>query len=527
VILALAALLTAVGAGNPARAEAYIGESLVENAGKLTSAAEKVVKSPGYIPELITKARNYGGEAAASNAARVFQVGKVIPAIGVGWLGYEAGEGIGKEICNMFGLGWCMSQTQEVANPAPLSSGSWTFVEGPLCASNQTAVGYAYKWSAGTCSQPFFGVAGNVTNCGIADPGGGIFVETGQQQCGGPWHLQYYGVGFLYRHGTAGRSYGWSGSDTALPNYAYTQPNGWEGTMDDALGAANNAESDRVGQAIAHEIAPNTVANPYALDATVPNCDGMIWATCEVLIEEAGLQPQRSDLGWEGAHVEKPAGMVVETSPAGGMVVEKGGSVTVVTNPDEAGMPILIPQPQPGETYNDYIARLNPQLQPEKVTLTDASMDPDAGPNTVVTTAPAPGSRLPPNTNTPVNVRVNPPTAPIPAGPGGGDCDTNIGAIDFSPLMGLDFGNRFPFGVFVFLWELLSEYEVGGGAPKWSLNLLPEGSFGSENGIILNIDFGFLSPYIEPFRVVMLLLTFFGMLWFLATAAMKIQGDNS
>ena len=97
---------------------------------------------------------------------------------------------------------------------------------------------------------------------------------------------------------------------------------------------------------------------PRPADVTIPDCDGMLYATCADLIEQQGLQPQRSDLDWSVADVTRPADAVVQTNPASGNQVDFGSQVTVVTNPNEAGMPFVIPTPGAHETYQDYLERL-------------------------------------------------------------------------------------------------------------------------------------------------------------------------
>ena len=56
--------------------------------------------------------------------------------------------------------------------------------------------------------------------------------------------------------------------------------------------------------------------------------------------------------------------------------------------------------------------------------------------------------------------------------------------------------------------------------------MIPEGSFGSD-GVPLTISLAFLEDWAEPIRLVFLFASFVGLLWFMGTAFLKLNGDAS
>lgn len=271
--------------------------------------------------------------------------------------------------------------------------------------------------------------------------------------------------------------------------------------------------------ALADPLVPSKVA--------VPDCAGLLYAACAERIENAGLKAEHQVLGWQEADPQAQPLQVEELHPARATEVEKGTAVKVVTNPDVSGMPIVIPQPGTNETYDEYAARLNPALVPNKVILSDANEDPYKGPNAVSRTNPAAGTRVNPAASTNVDVQVNPSDAPEPIGGGSpGACNAAVPSIDWTPL-NQPLGQKFPFGVFGFFTGWLSSWETGSGPPEWSVTFLPAGVFGSPHGLIAHINLGFMAPIVSVVRVVFLFAAFVGLLWFLATAAAKLQGDSS
>ena len=249
----------------------------------------------------------------------------------------------------------------------------------------------------------------------------------------------------------AGSDYckGWGGSDSCSgsPDTA-----GWSKAAAEHL--STEADSS-VGQWVASKIDPGTVDTPYG--ESVPNCKGLLWTPCKEQIEDLELVPERSTVTWDKAEVEQPAQAVLEI-PKAGHKVEVGSKVTVITNPDEADMPLSIPAPEPNETYDEYITRLAPQLKPHRVNVCEACIVPGLGPDAVTRVVPKPGTTLDPAVDHDVEVQANPADAPA-AGTGTTGCGgSGIPGMNLSPL-NQPLGSRFPFGVFAFFIGWVGEWE--------------------------------------------------------------------
>lgn len=272
-------------------------------------------------------------------------------------------------------------------------------------------------------------------------------------------------------------------------------------------------EMPDLAQYLEHLIDPET-ANPYPPPARVivPDCDGLLWPACRDLLEEAGLEPQRDELDWRGAVIEKPARAVVETRPGPGAEVDVGRSVTVVTNPNEDGMPIVVPQPSedPNEHYRTYLDELERLGFPEPLVqeLTESTYNPNRGPSAVASVVPAPGTRFDPAGPLPqVAVNVNPPTVPIVDD--GGSCEgLELHTIDVSPLF-VDLGDRFPFGLPGYVEELFDAWTTTAAPPNFSIPLTANVEWG--------IDFTKAEPAMEIIRPVIVIVSAIGV--FTATLA--------
>jgi hypothetical protein len=136
-------------------------------------------------------------------------------------------------------------------------------------------------------------------------------------------------------------------------------------------------------------------------------------------------------------------------------------------------MPLVIPQPESGETYAHYAARLNPGLSPERHDLDAAFIDPSVGPNGVVEVSPEPATRLDPATEHTVKVTANPADAPLPAA---GWVPPTIPAIDMSPLSGFSPCGVFPFGLFCWVGEAFAQFNTTGTCPHFSAPVADTGS---------------------------------------------------
>jgi hypothetical protein len=280
----------------------------------------------------------------------------------------------------------------------------------------------------------------------------------------------------------------------------------------------SEAEKARLGQHIASEIGGSNVHSPYRTYVTVPNCDGLVYATCAKQLEEAGLEPHREDLNWSKVETLKP-NEVQELVPAKSSEVVKGTGVKVITNPQEADMPVVIPRPEREETYTHYIGRLSPALSPERVIVADPNVNATAGPAGVLSTQPAAGTQLNPHTQHAVEVQTNPDTLPSGAVGGGvGSCNASVGSINWSPL-NQPLGSKFPFGIFGFFVGWIGGWGIGSATPEWAVHLT--------HSLVLHINLAVMAPVVEVVRVAILFASFVGLLWFLGTAAAKLQGDSS
>lgn len=170
-------------------------------------------------------------------------------------------------------------------------------------------------------------------------------------------------------------------------------------------------------------------ADPTVDTLTLSDCDGLTFIECRDALQALGILGTITNhvLGRSTAVLSKSAGKVTGTVPAVGSVVLPHDDIDVYSNPDP--LPVLVPARTTRETRTHYLARLDALglTTHSVVTLTDATIDPTAGPDEVASTSPAAGSRVFPDEN--VTVRVNPETAPEPIGGaigGGGGCGPTV-----------------------------------------------------------------------------------------------------
>lgn len=227
------------------------------------------------------------------------------------------------------------------------------------------------------------------------------------------------------------------------------------------------------------ETTPNTTVAPNP-DYIVPDCTGLTVSACQTALNAAAgttITTTTNTLDAWNAVITQAAGAVVETNPAGGATVSNTTTVELDVNP--ATMPITFPAPQPDETFDDWIARLNAGGYTGTVTQVaePAALDgygPDSPTRiqyydprtgTIVTLDPLQWpdpETIPPDTA--ITVRVNPTTAvPVATTGGGADCLTC--AIDWSPLENLGLGSKFPFGTATWLSGGLAALTPSGGCP--------------------------------------------------------------
>lgn len=453
------------GAGT---ASAFTGESVVLNPAKtdLTGPAKTILTNPTFLPDSEAGASALGGVAEASGAVSVFEASTLLPSLGA----FGLGAVIGSEICHVVGIAGCWQFTGSTGTETAKTY-EWVF-EGV-----SGVHPFTWAWSRGSSLYNFAEASvctnGNVWPA-LTDHEQVASTVASECQHAGEWTKLTWTHRTPLRYSMDGRSFGYSATDTAMPNYEpggkpYEASSEWSKKAASALKeSADSTEVGRLGKHIASQIEGSKVADPYPHKVTVPSCSGEAWIECKVALEELELVPEREELDWSDAHLDLAPDEVVELEPSPGTQIEIPGktkTVVVTTNPDEAGMPLVVPLPESGETYSHYAARLNPSLEPDRHDLEAAYVSPATGPNGVVSVEPAPETRLDPSTTHKVDVSTNPADAPaaVPAW-----SPPSVPAIDMSPLSGFSPCGVFPFGLFCWVGEAFAQFNTSGTCPHFS-----------------------------------------------------------
>jgi len=116
------------------------------------------------------------------------------------------------------------------------------------------------------------------------------------------------------------------------------------------------------------------------------------------------------------------------------------------------------------------------------------------------------------------------PPSGIPAG-GSGGCDAWVSAdLDLSPLTGLQLGDKFPFGVFVWAEDWLDAFTTTAVAPSWSFSTP---SLAGQTVPTFDIDLDWLDGYMDTFRTIISWCLWVGAVWFLASSmlGLRLGGD--
>jgi hypothetical protein len=249
---------------------------------------------------------------------------------------------------------------------------------------------------------------------------------------------------------------------------------------------------------------------------TVPaSCIGEQPAQCKADLSAAGFTtaPAETTLTPAQSDLTKPAGSVVETKPAVGTQVDTATSVELDENPNP--LPLTIPAPDPGETYPNYIARLQQLGFTGTITntfLDDQQLDTTQGPDVAIRTNPAVGTQVTPETS--IEVFSNPDDAPQPAdggaGAGGGPLAPDLPGINI-PTASTPC-TVFPFGLPCWIGGALSQLaSVAPQAPSWSIST-PQVLGGTPLNIDLGNIFGFdFSSVMGVVRPVLLFLSLIGL----------------
>jgi hypothetical protein len=517
VLLLLVVLLAVFGswAASPERAAAFVGETYVVAPGGLdvTNPAKSIITKPTFITGGADGPVKIAGEVATKS--RVLSASGLLPRVAAAspWV---AGAAATYTVCELL-TGGCLDFLGGLfGSDPPKEEITWAV------ANQFTEVGKPpvrvpmgeYYTSSPTTWKPDIEKTCGSSEPSLLNPPTGEArlwaTEASSVNCGLPkgvlsYSRKWYVRGIESNRGVAASIPGSTQSGTS-GSYCYVglagctdHPNPkWSETLAKCLtgavapaacGAESPKQVEELGQHIASKVAPSEVSDPYDLTVVIPDCDGLLYPACEDLLEELDLKPVRVKRDWSTADPDQDPDEVLELDPARATEVEKGSTVTVVTNPEPGGMPIIIPAPNEGETYEDYAARLNPALVPERRTLDAAYAEPALGPDVVVSTNPAPETRLNPETTHTVRVRVNPPDLAPPLPPGGGWTPPDVPSIDFGPLANMGTPcTSFPFGLFCWIGEAYGQFNVGGQCPQVSIPVWKGDSF--------DVD-GLCSPYAE------------------------------
>jgi hypothetical protein len=286
-------------------------------------------------------------------------------------------------------------------------------------------------------------------------------------------------------------------------------------------GADVQARSDRLGQELEKAENQNIrkwaeaqtgqpgAEDPYAPNSTVPGYGGYVWETYRQKLLDLGFTDiNRIIVPDGGANVELGANAVLNTSPAPGTSIQKESRINVETNP--ATLPLVVPAPFANEVYSKYLERLDPSLR-ERV-VEDVAVDPNlnVGPDVVLSTEPAPGAQVRPESDPAFRLRVrrNPSSAPVPGGAGGA-CGLTppVSALNFSPITNAQLGNKIPFSLVGFLGGASAGLVTGSERPNAGFSVL---GVGGNLGMLGDLD-----PAIGMFRLALAFLLWLGVAWFL------------
>lgn len=476
----LAVVLALLGAAvGPGSAQAFVGENVVINpsTGELTAPAETIITNPTFLDEF----EEVAAPAEKRSLSRVLMSSRALPMIGR-VLPIVGGVFAANEVCN-FLFDACVSFEDDGTSIAGPAVGKWEFTVQGSTGGDGAFTGENRAYYSPFGASYYIGVnvpSGCSESVALPPPPGGT---SGEKQgelksvnCGAPIGTIMARKTFIVRSWAEGWNINWGGG-TGSTYTGSDYCRGWGGAADcqstvgsdwskQAATGLKEKVDPSVGQYVASQIKDSGVKNPYAVYVNVPDCDELKWGACAALLEGKELEPIREDLDWSEVVTDVPDA-VTQTLPAGGSEVEVPSKVKVITNPDKDGMPLLIPSPEPGETYSEYIAKLSPGLDPKRVNVPEAYTDPSVGPNTVLRVQPDPGTKLNPATEHEVEIQTNPPTAPAPV-PGGWS-PPDIPPIDLEPISGIPSPcTVFPFGLFCWVGEAFAQFNTSGTCPHFS-----------------------------------------------------------
>jgi hypothetical protein len=498
----------------PSPASAFVGESVVVNGAgtDLTAPAKSIITNPTFITTEPTEAAVVGEGSAlleAEGAAGLLpEMGLALP-----WVVGGSVAAIGATVACEAIFGGCLEFFGLGADPPKSAGVEWLFSKNGVHAippQVDVPPGY-YRVTSPITWAPDKAAVGCSTSGSFGYPTEGFMVTGVSTTCtiGGVEHPIPYKVG--ERSGYLNRGVRKAGTTTTIPNGSYCQGagtcgntvrTGYSEVMAKCLvsGTGCNltkAQRDHLGQKVASEI-NKKIPDPYA--TVVPDCSSLKLKACVALVEELDLKPKVTELDWEDAVIEEldylepektreeEAERIIEMVPPPGDKVLTESEITIESNPEEEKMPKWVPLPPPDgddEDAEDFKKkrRLIPPLWLPTVTeLDDGQLDPHKGPSAVVQPNPhawpesgnspnssnspgaEPDGRIDPSQETPIDIQVNPATAPVPAATAW--APPPIADIELDSLKGLSPCGVFPFGLFCWVGGALGQFNTSGKCPE-------------------------------------------------------------
>jgi hypothetical protein len=262
---------------------------------------------------------------------------------------------------------------------------------------------------------------------------------------------------------------------------------------------------------------------------TMPNCIDLTVTACSTALTAAGWVGPLTTITLPAttAQLTHPAGAIVSANYSAGVTLNVGVAITLTRNPDP--LPIALPHPLIGETYLDYVTRLQDlgwlgaytTLELDADT-GNVSLGPDAPVRVHVhtvatptaetvlspTTWPTPEPRI--DRDSDIEIEVNPHDfPPVDGGAGGGSCDCP--PIDLTPLTTTHASDKFPFGVFSYFGTVLGWFNVTPVPPGFDIAVTAVG------GDHYTGNLAAFSPYMAIVRTLLSWVMWIGAIWFVAT----------
>lgn len=553
-------LLSCVQAAAPSSAQAFtttdvdnVAQWLYRNSGHSTPppsytcgavcselfALESATSTSGTVASraLTMEAIDASASAGLISGSAMSAAGTAALALGAGYLGWQIGTGIrhlfvevprptiatGRGPLNGAGAEVAYVRANSVFTQKGTSVGSWLSVAHPIpqtgwrLVSPTLSMPYVYQFH-------YYVDCVNLASTGETFTGVASMLEPTTSTCNPPGpdpeEPRAKTVGYQYEpmggenisdsgvHGTPDVT----STPGALPSEAAVRSVATAILTDSDSAGAPGRTWPRVGDFIA-----DNVTHPPTAVIPTPT-SGETWTEYSARLDALGFTGHTRDIrSYVNTRPDLGGNVVITTSPAPGTTLDLDEAFTVETNPDTADMPVAIPAPETGETHSAYTARLVALgLLGEAVFLTDATLDPDFGPDAITRTSPrttpsgsttvadyaAPG--------TTVRVYVNPETAPDPAGaPIGGGCDAWVHpALDLTPLQDIGLADVFPFGIPVYIIGALDFFDVSPITPSWDFHF----PFAGE-GTNMTVDLAMFDDFMPPIRAVLLFSALIAMGW--------------